>query len=89
MLLKSEHFKKEYEEYYSKISKIRDPKIKGELETLLTRLVNEVKTIDNTHQELILNPKLPPALIDHRMNLQEIRQQLVSKLKDCERAKLF
>lgn len=45
-------FQQEYENFKSKIDKIENPKFRDELNNLLSKLVSEVRNIDQLHSEL-------------------------------------
>jgi hypothetical protein len=85
-LLKSEKFQREYKEFQEKISSVTSTDVKKELEGLLSKLVSEVKSLDNQHQELANNKQFPMFASDARSNIVEIRRQLNRKLKDWNEA---
>jgi predicted nuclease with TOPRIM domain len=90
MLVNNPRFQKEYQEFQEKISQISDENTKNQLNQLLQRLVNEARSLDRQHQELIEGAKLAADVVsDHRSSLTQYRQQIVKKLKDCERAGLI
>lgn len=90
MLTTNERFKKEYQDFASKILNISDDRIKNEMKQLLNQLVIEAKSIDNQHAELFKGSKLASESVStHRQSLTKIRQQLVKKLNDCENAGLI
>jgi predicted nuclease with TOPRIM domain len=88
-LFDSERFQAEYRDFSQRISMIEKIEVKEELQTLLKRLVGEVRRIDEKHNELISSTKLPSTISDNRSSLVEIRKMLINKLKDCEQAKLI
>jgi hypothetical protein len=90
MLTSNERFKKEYTSFSEKISSISDDRLKNELKQLLQQLVNEAKSIDRQHEELFRGSKLAiDSVSDHRQSITRIRQQLVKKIEDCEKAGLI
>jgi hypothetical protein len=81
-LLKSEKFQKEYKDFQDKISTVTNENIKKELEGLLSKLVNEVKSLDLQHQELSTTKQFPITASDARSNIIEIRKQIDRRLRD-------
>lgn len=88
-LFKSERFQTEYRDFSQRISMIENPEVKEELQNLLKRLAGEVKRIDDKHDELLIGSKLPSTIVDDRSTIVNLRKKLISKLKDCEQAKLL
>ena len=85
-LIKSQRFQKEYQEYHAKIEKITNVDIKNQATTLLKTLVNEVRKLDNQHQEMFNGNKAPSGLGDTRSSVVTARKKLDTLLKDWERA---
>ena len=81
-LEKSENFQKEYNEFNENISAFSNESVKLELQGMLQNLLKEVKYIDQQHQDLSLNNRLPSGAIDTRQNIVLIRKQLINKLRD-------
>jgi len=77
-------FKQEYDIFISKIDSIEDPKFRDELNTLLSKLVSEVRNIDQLHGELSVTNRLPLGAKDSRQSIIGIRRLLVNKLRDYE-----
>jgi hypothetical protein len=86
-LEKSENFQKEYNMFNEKISAVSTESVKLELQGMLQNLLKEVKYLDQQHQDLSLNNRLPSAAIDTRQNIVLIRKNLMSKLRDWEEVK--
>ena len=86
-LEKSENFQKEYNEFNKQISAVSNESVKLELQGMLQNLLKEVKYLDQQHQDLSLNNRLPSAAIDTRQNIVLIRKNLMSKLRDWEEVK--
>lgn len=84
-LIKSQRFQTEYQSYQSKIEKITDDKVKNQATGLLKTLVNEVKKLDNQHQEMFSGNRVPMGLEDVRGGIIGIRKKLDSLLTDWER----
>ena len=84
-LVKSQRFQTEYQEYHAKIEKIANSDVKNQATTLLKTLVNEVKKLDNQHQEMFAGNQVPMGLGDIRSGIVGIRKKLDTLLKDWER----
>ena len=81
-LEKSENFQKEYNAFNEKISAVSNQSVKLELQGMLQNLLKEVKYLDQQHQDLSLNNRLPTGAVDSRQNIVLIRKQLITKLRD-------
>ena len=84
-LIKSQRFQKEYQEYHAKIEQITSSDTKNQASTLLKTLVNEVRKLDNQHQEMFAGNQVPMGLSDARSGIVGIRKKLDTLLKDWER----
>lgn len=84
-LIKSQRFQTEYREYQTKIEKITEAEIKNQATSLLGMLVNEVKKLDNQHQEMFSGNQVPMGLSDVRSGITVVRKKLDTLLKDWER----
>ena len=84
-LVKSQRFQTEYQEYHAKIEKIANSDVKNQATTLLKTLVNEVKKLDNQHQEMFAGNQVPMGLGDIRSGIVGIRKKLDTLIKDWER----
>jgi hypothetical protein len=85
-ILQSERFQEEYALYRGKIDKITNDDLRGSAEILLKSLVNEVKKLDNQHQEMFSGNQLPTALGDVRSGVSNLRKKIDTMLKDWERS---
>lgn len=85
-LSQSPAFQKEYEHFQKKINSITDAKIKDDLQQLLGKLVLSVKKIDDQHNEFTLGNKLPTFTSDLRLEINDIRRKLMTRIKDYEQS---
>jgi predicted nuclease with TOPRIM domain len=81
-LLKNERFQAEYREWKNKINRIDNDNLKIELQELLNKLVNEIKRLDNQHQELFTSHHLPVGVDETKSNITDIRKKILKKLKE-------
>ena len=81
-LIKSQRFQTEYQDYHAKIEKITKDDVKNQATSLLGMLVNEVKKLDNQHQEMFSGNQIPMGLGDVRSGITSIRKKLDTLLKD-------
>ena len=81
-LEKSENFQKEYNEFNERISAVSNESVKLELHGMLQNLLKEVKYLDQQHQDLSSNNRLPTSAIDSRQNIVVLRKNLIAKLRD-------
>ena len=81
-LIKSSRFQKEYQEYHAKIEQITSSDTKNQATILLKTLVNEVRKLDNQHQEMFTGNRVPMGLSDARSGIVSIRKKLDTLLKD-------
>jgi len=84
-LTKSQRFQTEYQGYQTKIEKITSSEIKNQATLLLKTLINEVRKLDNQHQEMFSGNQIPMGLADVRSGIVGIRKKLNALLKDQER----
>jgi hypothetical protein len=84
-LIKSSRFQAEYQEYCAKIEQITSSDTKNQATILLKTLVNEVRKLDNQHQEMFSGNQVPMGLSDARIGIIGIRKKLDTLLKDWER----
>jgi uncharacterized coiled-coil DUF342 family protein len=75
-ILKSERFQKEYQEYQDKIKKITDDTVRTQATGLLKSLINEIKKLDNQHQDMFAAKNNSAGLSDIRNNITDIRKKL-------------
>lgn len=83
-LIKSQRFQAEYQVYHAKIEKITKDDVKNQATSLLGMLVNEVKKLDNQHQEMFSGNQVPMGLSDVRSGITSVRKKLDTLLKDWE-----
>jgi DNA repair ATPase RecN len=83
-LSKSQRFLQEYEDFKNKIEKVSSPEKKKELIDLLNQMVNEVRALDNKHNEISQFSKLPSSVGDIRENLFNIRKTLSNRLSSID-----
>jgi hypothetical protein len=84
-LIKSQRFQAEYQEYCAKIEQITSSETKNQATILLKTLVNEVRKLDNQHQEMFSGNQVPIGLSGARSGIVGIRKKLDTLLKDWER----
>jgi hypothetical protein len=84
-LIKSSRFQAEYQEYCAKIEQITSSDTKNQATILLKTLVNEIRKLDNQHQEMFSGNQIPMGLSDARSGIVGIRKKLNTLLKDWER----
>lgn len=70
--------------YNDRINKISDETVQVQATTLLKSLINEVKKLDNQHQEMFSGNQLPTALGDSRGSIVTLRKKIDTMLKDWE-----
>jgi hypothetical protein len=87
MLFNSERFQKDYRYYQSKIREVTNERVRKELSELLSKLIREVKDIDNQHEQMLVNRQLRANVDENRMRLVDIRKQLDRKIKDWDQIK--
>lgn len=86
-LEKSERFQQEYNRYQTYLEKIENPKLKAEFELLLKSLTQEVKKINEQHQQLSMRNTLSDVVHDSRNRLSDVRKKLEKIIKDVDRSK--
>ena len=89
LLANNPRFLNEYKEWSSKIARVKDERVKGELEDLLRKLVEAVKAIDLQHQEILVLHRIPDSVSESKSSLVSIRKKLYARLENCERAGLL
>lgn len=85
LLLNSEKFKSEYANFASRIERVTDQDRKNELERSLKQLVNQIKKIDNYHQDLVFTHKLPESIDSDRTEVANIRKKIIKLLEFWEK----
>ena len=81
----SERFKTEFNDWRSRIDKISNDRIKGELNNKMTQLLKEVRAVDQQHRDILMAKQLPNMISDSRTTLTEIRMSIVRQLEDYEK----
>lgn len=89
LLADNPRFVAEYKEWSEKINRIKDERIKKELEDLLRKLIEAVRAIDLQHQEILVLHRMPESLAESKSNLTSIRKKINNRLESCERAGLL
>lgn len=89
LLANNPRFINEYKTWSSQIDKIKDEKIKKDLEVMLRQLVETVRSIDLQHQEILTLHRMPDSLGESKGNLSSIRKKISDKLESCKRAGLL
>jgi hypothetical protein len=83
----SERFKTEFNNWRSRIDKITNDRVKGELNNKMTQLLREVRAVDQQHRDVLMAKQLPNMISDSRNTLSEIRQSIARQLEDYEKVK--
>jgi hypothetical protein len=81
-LIKSQRFQEEYKTYREKIDSITDADVRSQADALLKTLVNEVRKLDNQHQDMFSGNQVPMGLGDSRNNIVLIRKKIDKLCKD-------
>lgn len=89
LLANNPRFLNEYKQWSSQIDKVKDEKIKKDLEDMLKKLVEMVRTIDLQHQEIVVLHRMPDSLNESKGDLISIRKKIQDKLETCKRAGLL
>ncbi len=79
-LPKNENFIKERELFLEKINSLSDGKFKQDMIDALSKLTNEVYKIENLHEEVIFNRRIPEEISNIRSNIISYRKYLHSNL---------
>jgi hypothetical protein len=83
----SERFKKEFDDFKLRISKVTNESLKKELNEKLFQLLREVRNIDDQHKDLLSTGQLPTSLIpETRDRLSEVRKYIARRLEDYEKS---
>jgi hypothetical protein len=83
---KSNRFKNEYTKYHEAISKMPDGQFKDDTNKLLSKLVMEVRRLDELHAEMVYTKQMSSLGTELRDRITAIRRQLDNKLKDWDEA---
>ena len=76
----NENFLRERNLFLEKIDLLPDGKFKQDMLVTLARLTNEVYKIENLHQEVIFNRRVPDEISNIRSNITSYRKHLHSNL---------
>jgi hypothetical protein len=88
-LSKNPRFLSEYNAWNQFADKIIDEKMKKEFKQLLNQLLQEVRAVDRQHEDLILSPKLPTAVDDHKSSIQDLRKRINQKVSELQESNLI
>ena len=83
-LSKNENFIKEYNDFKTRIDRVRDEKQKIVFTDLLNEIVGVVKEIDKRTELLVMRSKMPNGGDEPRVKLLDLRKKLDSRLKEYE-----
>jgi hypothetical protein len=86
ILEKNERFQNEYRSFSDRISKVHNEKIKRELEDDLRSLTNEVRLLDQLHQDLLFQKNLSNSTADSKNKIIDLRKKISKKLDSWERS---
>ena len=78
----SEVFKKEFQMFSEKISRIQNESVKKELISKLNDLLKEVRQIDSQHRDIFDKKTIPSTVPESRTKLMELRRFLDTRLKE-------
>lgn len=74
-------FQADYEKYQELISKIADPALQNEVQTLLNSLTVRVRNIEKMHGDLISGNNALSSISEERQKIIELRKSLDAKLR--------
>ncbi len=74
-LVKSQRFQEEYNRYKEIMDSVSDETVKKKLDTLLTALVTEIRSVDTQHSNILSNKNAVTG-DDSKNRILEIRRQL-------------
>lgn len=83
---KSEKFKNEFNDFKSRITKVTDEPLKKTLNDKLIGLLREVRSIDQSHENLLNANQISPITLESRNNIKELRNFLSNKLAEWEKS---
>ena len=83
---KSEKFKNEFNDFKSRINKISNESLKKTLNDKLTNLLREVRSIDQSHENLLNANQISPLTLESRNKIKELRIFLSSRLTEWEKS---
>lgn len=82
----SEKFKTEFNNFKERISQITNESVKKDLNSKLTELLREVRSIDQQHVNMFMSKELPNMIPESRSKLSEVRNYIISRLTDWDRS---
>jgi hypothetical protein len=84
LLSKNENFIKEYNNFKTRIDRVKDENQQAALNDLLNEIVFVVKEIDKKHELLAMRSKMTSGGEEPRTKLLDLRKKLDSRLKEYE-----
>jgi len=81
---KSNSFQNDVQRYSDFLVKMEDGPAKSEVQKLLSNLINEVKKMDELHNELIYTRQMASIGTEFREKINNIRKQLDYKLRESQ-----
>lgn len=81
-ITKTPRFQDEIKKYQNSISEINEGPFKEEVSKLLSKLITEVKKLDDMHTEMVYTNQLPSMGTEFRDRIMQIRKQLDYKIKE-------
>lgn len=81
---KTNSFQNDVQRYSDFLVKMEDGPAKSEVQKLLSNLINEVKKMDELHNELIYTRQMASIGTEFREKINNIRKQLDYKLRESQ-----
>jgi len=82
----SEKFKTEFNNFKEKIAEITNEQVKTDLNKKLIELLREVRSIDQQHVNMFMSKEMSTMIPESRTKLAEIRNYIINRLGDWDRA---
>lgn len=82
---KSSQFQTEFKNFSDRVAKITNERIKKEVEDDLRSLLNEVRLLDQLHQDLLFQKNLSGSASDSKNKILDIRRRIAKKLDSWEK----
>lgn len=82
---RTSRFQEDYKKFKTMIDSMPVGASKNEAEQLLNKLVNEIRQLDNYHNDMIQNRQLGAMSADIRDRIANLRKRLDKKLSDWQR----
>lgn len=82
LLEQNETFKKEIEKFRKKADEIDHQDTKDKINNLVSKLIFEVKAIDQHHNDIIKGRGIPDNMTSSREKIMELRKQLDRLTRD-------